>query len=117
MHEGMPMLMSWNGTGPDNPNIDPITYGEFLDLSFHEVQNMTALGMPGVQTWNFGEACSMLYMDSVAMNQNSVFFSCERRHTRFDCDWSSDVCSSDLREAAEDVAAFLAGQPVRVLTA
>src|SRR5256886_11924234 len=20
-----------------------------------------------------------------------------RRHTRFDCDWSSDVCSSDLR--------------------
>src|SRR2546427_188293 len=25
-----------------------------------------------------------------------VFFSSRRRHTRFDCDWSSDVCSSDL---------------------
>src|SRR5256886_13021402 len=25
------------------------------------------------------------------------FFSSRRRHTRFDCDWSSDVCSSDLR--------------------
>src|SRR5438270_7193362 len=24
------------------------------------------------------------------------FFSSRRRHTRFDCDWSSDVCSSDL---------------------
>src|SRR2546430_4612822 len=24
-----------------------------------------------------------------------VFFSSRRRHTRFDCDWSSDVCSSD----------------------
>src|SRR5688572_33203753 len=24
------------------------------------------------------------------------FFSSTRRHTRFDCDWSSDVCSSDL---------------------
>src|SRR3990167_9672801 len=26
----------------------------------------------------------------------SFFFSSRRRHTRFDCDWSSDVCSSDL---------------------
>src|SRR2546430_12156534 len=24
------------------------------------------------------------------------FFASRRRHTRFDCDWSSDVCSSDL---------------------
>src|SRR2546427_7841883 len=24
-----------------------------------------------------------------------IFFSSRRRHTRFDCDWSSDVCSSD----------------------
>src|SRR5256886_12580295 len=32
------------------------------------------------------------------MCQMSVvfFFSSRRRHTRFDCDWSSDVCSSDL---------------------
>src|SRR5256886_13069170 len=27
------------------------------------------------------------------------FFSSRRRHTRFDCDWSSDVCSSDLTVA------------------
>src|SRR2546430_14463155 len=26
----------------------------------------------------------------------NFFFSSRRRHTRFDCDWSSDVCSSDL---------------------
>src|SRR2546430_5612079 len=32
------------------------------------------------------------------------FFSSRRRHTRFDCDWSSDVCSSDL--AAEVNAAL-----------
>src|SRR4030066_1642089 len=25
------------------------------------------------------------------------FFSSRRRHTRFKCDWSSDVCSSDLQ--------------------
>src|SRR2546427_9711962 len=27
----------------------------------------------------------------------AFFFSSRRRHTRFDCDWSSDVCSSDLK--------------------
>src|SRR2546430_1884525 len=26
---------------------------------------------------------------------DNFFFSSRRRHTRFDCDWSSDVCSSD----------------------
>src|SRR2546430_2173015 len=30
------------------------------------------------------------------MSRNfGFFFSSRRRHTRFDCDWSSDVCSSD----------------------
>src|SRR5260370_4658584 len=28
------------------------------------------------------------------------FFSSRRRHTRFKCDWSSDVCSSDLDNVA-----------------
>src|SRR5438132_10498461 len=30
------------------------------------------------------------------------FFSSRRRHTRSLCDWSSDVCSSDLPEASAD---------------
>src|SRR5256886_7312160 len=30
-----------------------------------------------------------------AMEGALYFFSSRRRHTRFDCDWSSDVCSSD----------------------
>ena len=72
LHEGVPFLMTWNGTGPYNPNIDPITYTEFLELSMHEVESMTAIGMPGVSTWNFGEAFAHLYLDSVAMNHNSI---------------------------------------------
>src|SRR5207237_6322018 len=32
----------------------------------------------------------------------SFFFSSRRRHTRFKCDWSSDVCSSDLRTCREN---------------
>src|SRR2546430_12793465 len=62
------------------------------------------------------------------------FFSSRRRHTRFDCDWSSDVCSSDLKtvilsgsagnkykgtirmekDGAYHVAAIDQGQPVRL---
>src|SRR2546430_4920508 len=34
------------------------------------------------------------------MRISVFFFSSRRRHTRFDCDWSSDVCSSDLLECA-----------------
>src|SRR5260370_13157252 len=30
--------------------------------------------------------------------QTYFFFSSRRRHTRFKCDWSSDVCSSDLTD-------------------
>jgi hypothetical protein len=72
LHESVALLMSWNGTGPYNPNIDPITFAEFQTLSFHEVQTLTGLGMPGASTWNFGEAFAHLFLDSVAMNHNSI---------------------------------------------
>src|SRR2546430_4764002 len=35
-------------------------------------------------------------MGEVCVRDVFFFFSSRRRHTRFDCDWSSDVCSSDL---------------------
>src|SRR2546430_6016172 len=38
------------------------------------------------------------------------FFSSRRRHTRFDCDWSSDVCSSDLLLCLGALATLAAGQ-------
>jgi hypothetical protein len=72
LHEAIALMMTWNGTGPYNPHIDPITHGEFLELSFHEVRTLTALGMPGVWTWKFGEAFGHHYLDSVAMNHNSL---------------------------------------------
>src|SRR2546430_10398979 len=34
--------------------------------------------------------------DYLYCSSRVFFFSSRRRHTRFDCDWSSDVCSSDL---------------------
>src|SRR2546430_1306736 len=49
-------------------------------LHFHAVHFMRTLPTGSVDP-NFGRR---------------FFFSSKRRHTRFDCDWSSDVCSSDL---------------------
>src|SRR4051812_50109910 len=44
------------------------------------------------------------------MNSSSsffFFFSSRRRHTRLTCDWSSDVCSSDLTTGPSgDIAVF-----------
>src|SRR4030066_681738 len=36
------------------------------------------------------------YTAVLASRYSFFFFSSRRRHTRFKCDWSSDVCSSDL---------------------
>src|SRR2546430_5460034 len=43
------------------------------------------------------EKCRESGNDRVFLTERgaSFFFSSRRRHTRFDCDWSSDVCSSD----------------------
>src|SRR5260370_13793674 len=39
------------------------------------------------------------------------FFSSRRRHTRFKCDWSSDVCSSDLKSSRRTTAKVEAVKP------
>src|SRR5689334_24083392 len=36
------------------------------------------------------------YADGLCFLFFFFFFSSRRRHTRWNCDWSSDVCSSDL---------------------
>jgi hypothetical protein len=71
LHESEALLLTWNGTGPTNEHVDPLTYDERLELSFHEVQALTALGMPGVWSWNFGDDFAHLYLDSIATNHNS----------------------------------------------
>src|SRR2546430_16325416 len=44
----------------------------------------------------------------------SVFlFSSRRRHTRFDCDWSSDVCSSDLGDTVRVYVRVVEGEKER----
>src|SRR2546427_12578356 len=42
------------------------------------------------------------------------FFSSRRRHTRFDCDWSSDVCSSDLLALLQDLGSRAPAETARI---
>jgi hypothetical protein len=72
LHESVALLMSWNGTDPYDANVDAISYSEGLAYSFHEVEAMTGLGMPGVSTWNFGDGFEHLYLESVATNHNAT---------------------------------------------
>src|SRR6516164_11190140 len=39
--------------------------------------------------------------DGRALESILFFFSSRGRHTRWNCDWSSDVCSSDLTDPVE----------------
>ncbi|HWW78612.1 MAG TPA: M14 family zinc carboxypeptidase [Steroidobacteraceae bacterium] len=72
LHESEALLLTWNGTGPVNEHIDPLSYSERLELSFHEVQTLTGLGMPGVWTWNFGDDFAHLFLDSIGLNHNAM---------------------------------------------
>src|SRR5882762_8267963 len=43
--------------------------------------------------------CVSFFFGADVKLRDFFFFSSRRRHTRFKCDWSSDVCSSDLGRA------------------
>ncbi len=72
LHEAISLLLSWNGTGPYNPHMDPIVASRWLEMSFHEMTVMNAMGMPGVWTWNFGDGFGHHYLDSIAINHNAI---------------------------------------------
>ncbi len=72
LHESIPLLHTWNGTGPYNELLDPIFISEWLEMSFHEITVLTSLGMPGVWTWGFGEGWGQHYLDSLAVNHNAI---------------------------------------------
>jgi len=72
LHESIPYLLVWTGTGPYNLNMDPILVGEWHEMAFNEVRALSALGMPGVWTWGFGEGWGHMFLDSVAVNHNAI---------------------------------------------
>jgi len=72
LHESIPLLQTWNGTGPFNKNLDPILLSEWFSMSLAEVGSLTAAGMPGVWTWGFSDGWEHVFLDSIGVNHNSI---------------------------------------------
>jgi hypothetical protein len=72
LHESIPLLQTWNGTGPFNVNIDPILLNEWFAMSLAEIGALTSAGMPGVWTWGFSDGWEHVFLDSIGVNHNSI---------------------------------------------
>ncbi len=72
LHESIPLLQTWNGTGPFNKNLDPILLSEWFSMSLAEIGALTAAGMPGVWTWGFSDGWQHVFLDSIGVNHNSI---------------------------------------------
>jgi hypothetical protein len=72
LHESVPFLYTSTGMGPYNAWLDPIVITEWQDLAWHEVQEMTKRGVPGVWTFGFYDGWAANYMMEVAHGHNSI---------------------------------------------
>ncbi|MBI3949325.1 MAG: hypothetical protein HY314_02560 [Acidobacteria bacterium] len=72
LHESVPFLYISTGTGPYNAWLDPIVIDEWHMLAYHEIEEMTKRGVPGVWTHGFYDGWAPNYMFYVANGHNSI---------------------------------------------
>jgi len=72
LHEAQPLLYTYTGGPPQNPNLDPILFAELPWFGNWELAQMTKWGMPGVYTHAFMDGWSPGYLGSVAYNHNGL---------------------------------------------
>ncbi len=72
LHESATYLYTSTGRGPYNPNIDPVLVNEWSRLAYKEVQDLTAMGVPGIYTYDFYDGWAPNYMFWVANMRNSI---------------------------------------------
>ncbi|MBM3748349.1 MAG: hypothetical protein FJW34_21405, partial [Acidobacteria bacterium] len=72
LHESVPFLYISTGMGPYNAWLDPIVINEWHTLAYHEVNEMTKRGVPGVWTHGFYDGWAANYMFYVANGHNSI---------------------------------------------
>jgi hypothetical protein len=72
LHESVPYLYTSTGTGPYNAWLDPVVVSEWQKLAYHEIEEMTKRGVPGVWTHGFYDGWAPNYMFYVANGHNSI---------------------------------------------
>jgi hypothetical protein len=93
LHESLTLLYTYSGGPPQNPNLDPILFGELSFFANWELAQMTKYGMPGVYTHAFMDGWSPGYLGSVAYNHNGMMKMYETQSGR-------DVNIDSVRTAA-----------------
>jgi hypothetical protein len=72
LHESVPFMYVSTGTGPYNASLDPIMIDEWHRMAWHEVQEMTKRGVPGVWTYGFYDGWAPNYMFWTGMGHNTI---------------------------------------------
>ena len=72
LHESVPYLYTMTGTGPYNAWLDPLALDEFQVLAYHEIEELTKRGVPGVWTHGFYDGWAPNYMLYIATGRNSI---------------------------------------------
>ena len=72
LHESVPFLYISTGTGPYNASLDPLMVDEWHRMAWHEVQQLTARGLPGVWTYGFYDGWAPNYMMWIGQGHNTI---------------------------------------------
>jgi len=72
LHESLPLLYTYSGAAPQNPNLDPLLFAELPWFANWELAQLTKYGMPGVYTHAFMDGWSPGYLGSVSYNHNGL---------------------------------------------
>ncbi|HUP60037.1 MAG TPA: M14 family zinc carboxypeptidase [Thermoanaerobaculia bacterium] len=72
LHESVPFLYVSSGTGPFNPALDPLMIDEWHRMAFHEVDEMTRRGLPGVWLHGFWDGWAPNYLFWLGAGRNTI---------------------------------------------
>jgi hypothetical protein len=72
LHESATYLYTSTGRGPYNAWVDPIVINEWNRLAFKEVKDLTAMGVPGIYTFDFYDGWAPNYMFWIANMRNAI---------------------------------------------
>jgi hypothetical protein len=72
LHESVPFLYISTGMGPYNAWLDPIVVDEWQKMAWHDVDEFTRRGVPGVWTFGYYDGWAPNYMFYIANGHNSI---------------------------------------------
>jgi len=104
LHQAQTLLYTFSGQAPQNPNLDPILYGELPMMANFEMAQFAKYGMPGVWTHGFVDMWSPGYLAFMSSNHNGMI-------RMYEIQGFSGANTQKLRLTAPPGSAGRSGQP------